>query len=65
MPIGDVFEGRCPCGATHVRSRLVAEWEEEIRKDDPPPESDEGPRCDMCGQVIQMTLVSTAQEGNA
>jgi hypothetical protein len=63
MPIGDVFEGWCPCGLTHVRSKLVAEYEEHVSKNDPQPISDEGPSCNFCGEEVVMTLVSPEMEG--
>jgi hypothetical protein len=43
MAIGNVFEGWCPCGATHVKATLVEEYEQIGSKDDPLPHSDDLP----------------------
>jgi hypothetical protein len=61
MLIGDVFEGWCPCGLTHVRCKLVAQYEEEVSKDEPLA-TNEGPQCSICGQEVDLVLVSPVKE---
>jgi hypothetical protein len=65
MPIGDVYEGWCPCGTTHVKRTLVDSYEQKIPKGEPLPASDEPPYCKFCGEDIELTFVGTQREGTA
>jgi hypothetical protein len=46
---------------THVRCKLVAQYEEEVSKDEPLA-TNEGPQCSICGQEVDLVLVSPVKE---